>query len=342
MINHETITNLLENACPAIQYRIRMEILGQSSADERVAALQDRILQDELVKAAIEWQGSEEWKNSQLHGSKGIEAGVRILCEKGVTKDNPVIHKALNALRTEPDILYRGIGKPGKILDELGFGGSEMIKAVVFAYAGSEHEPCVEEQIKIALEGIESILCVESISDITDKYKNKLVFKPAVMWPSIYHLRLLANTRQWRTPDNYRLVIKGIKKLVELSPIPHISVRKQSQLIAPASFAMQDFHPKMEQMDGALWMQWFHRTELLSRIGITSSIVELKEQVRRLDKILKQGHGWFMEKLSHSYFMHWGAYTGLYLEKDWRSSKRRMYDLTFRSLIIKHKFQDTA
>jgi hypothetical protein len=43
--------------------------------------------------------------------------------------------KAIDALRKEPDIIYMGIGKPGKVLDDLGFGGSQMIRAVVFAYA---------------------------------------------------------------------------------------------------------------------------------------------------------------------------------------------------------------
>jgi hypothetical protein len=162
------------------------------------------------------------------------------------------------------------------------------------------------------------------------------------MWPSIYHLRLLAFTNKWRTPENYHLVIEGIKKLVELSPIPHINVLNQSQLIAPASFAMQDFSPNLEQMSDAMWMPWFHRMELLSRLGVLQSIVELQKQVVRLDKILQQGQEAFTRKISHSSFMNWGVYTGLALEKNWRTPKRRVYDLTFRSLLIKHPFQATA
>ena len=340
--HQEAIADLLKNACPSIQCRVRIEILGQPDTDNQVEDLQNRILQDNLVKEAIGWQGSDEWENSQFHSNNGIESGVRILCEKGVRRDHPTIKRALNVLKKQPDIIYRGIGKPGKILDELGFGGAQMIKAVVFAYPGAEHESCVKEQIKIALEGLEFIGCIESVDQLTETYKNKLVFKPTVMWPGIYHLRLLAHTRQWRTPENYQLVMKGVKKLVELSPIPSIHVRKQSQLIAPASFAMQDFNPNMEKMSGAMWMEWFHRMELLSRIGIVSSIGELQRQLTRLDEMLKQGSGWFMEKISHSSFMNWGTYTGLSLEKDWRSSKRRMYDLTFRSLIIKHPCHETA
>ncbi len=342
MGNQEIITHLLENACPSIQWRIQEEIIGQRPTDQHVDALQNRILQDHLVKEAIGWQGSDEWKSSSFHGARGIESGVRILCEKGVLKDHPAISKALDALRKEPDIIQRGIGKPGRILDELGFGGSQMFKAVVCAYAGAEHEPGVEEQIRIALEGFESILSVETIEDITEKYKNKLVFKPGAIWPGIYHLRLLAFTSQWRTPENHHLLVGAIKKLVDLSPIPHISVLNHSQLVAPASFAMQDFNPTLEGMNGAMWMQWFHRTELLARIGAIGPIAEIRKQMLRLDEMLKQGNGWFMKTCSHNSFMDWGAYTGLGLENDWRSSKRRMYDLTFRSLIIKHHLKKTV
>jgi hypothetical protein len=38
--------------------------------------------------------------------------------------------------------------------------------------------------------------------------------------------------------------------------------------------------------------------------------------------------------LNHTYFRKWGAYTGLMLEHDWCDPQRRIYDLTFRSLII--------
>lgn len=335
----EIITALLQNACPSIQYRIRTEILGESFNDE-TNSLQRQLSQENVVQKVLSWQGSDEWRSSSFHGKNGIEAGVRILREKGITQEHPVIMAALNLLRKEPDIIYRGIGKPGKVLDRLGLGGSQMIRAVVLAYAGTEDDSCVEEQIMVALDGFKSILSVRNLDEIIDYYKNKLVFKPGVMWPSIYHLRILAYTSKWRTPENYRMVVAGIKKLVELSPIPQISVLQKSQLIAPASFAMQDFDPNMEKMSGAMWMQWFHRMELLSRLRVIQSISELQKQVIKLDEILKQGKEWFTRKVSHSSFLNWGCYTGLSLEKDWRTTKRRVYDLTFRSLLIKYPFQE--
>jgi hypothetical protein len=52
--------------------------------------------------------------------------------------------------------------------------------------------------------------------------------------------------------------------------------------------------------------------------------------------MLATGQGRFTKALSHTYFRKWGAYTGLMLERDWRDPQRRIYDLTFRSLLILH------
>lgn len=93
--------------------------------------------------------------------------------------------KALEALERYPDRLGRGIGKVGKLLDEKGFGGSLMIRATVFAYAGVEEKPFVEEQVDAALGGFEAVLDVASVEELVEEYKGKLVFKPNVQWPSI-------------------------------------------------------------------------------------------------------------------------------------------------------------
>jgi hypothetical protein len=260
----------------------------------------------------------------------------------GVSSEHPAIAAALQALRTEDGIIYRGIGRPGKILDQLGLGGSQMIRAVVFAYAGVANEPCVEEQTRVALEAFKSILPVGDIGEITTEYRTKLVFRPGAMLPSIYHLRLLAHTSQWRTREKYQLVVEGVRRLVELSPIPAVYASDRTRLIAPASFAMRDFNPNMQEMSDAMWAQWFQRMELLVRIGVPQAIKALDGQLKMLDELLQEGNGWFARRLAHTSFMRWGVYTGLALEEDWRTPTRRSYDLTFRSLLIKHLSQASA
>ena len=326
---------LLEHAYPSIQYRTRSEILGQSPSDDIIVELQAQILQDLLVKEVLSWQQPDGWLAWDFHGGKSIETGIRILCEKGVRSDHPALAKALAALEEHTERLDRGIGKVGKILDERGFGGSLMIRAAVFAYAGLERRPFLQGQIAQALAGFQALLAVGSIAEITEKYREKRVFRPGVCWPGIYHLRLLAFTQTWRTPENLQMVAGAIRRLVELSPLPDIGVRHKSQVMAPPSFAMHDFNPDMSQMSDSDWMMWFHRMECLARLGVIRLVPELQEQTAVLAGML-DAKGWFARKLSHPYFNQWGAYTGLMLENNWQSSQRRMNDLTFRSNLILH------
>lgn len=336
------ISDLLANACASIKYRIKAEIMGQSTLDQEMLELQNQILQDTLVKKVFKWQQPDGWLGWDFHGAVSIETGIRILCEKGVLPQQPVLARTLRALEDYPDRLERGIGKPGKVLDEQGFGGSQMIRAAVFAYAGLEDKPFVKEQVEAALAGFKAVLGVNCINDLVEKYKGKLVFRPGVKWPGIYHLRLLAFTHHWRTTDNQRMVIAAVKKLVELSPLPDIHVRYKSQWIAPASFCMRDFKPDMNTLTNAQWMMWFHRMECLARMCIIHKIPELQQQLNILASMTNTGQNYFTKKLSHPYFTKWGAYTGLMLEPDWRAPIRRIHDLTFRCLLILHYGKERA
>jgi hypothetical protein len=330
------IEELLESACPSIKYRIRAEILGQSPTSQEMLELQDQILQDPTVQQVLRWQQPDGWLARDFHGTKSSETGIRILCEKGLSSQHPALARALQALEDYPERLERGIGKAGRILDELGFGGLMMIRAAVFAYAGMEDKLFVQEQVHEALLGFEAVLHVNSVNEVVESYRGRLVFKPGVRWPGIYTLRLLAFTRKWRTRENLELLAKAIQRLVELSPIPDITVRSKSQWIAPASFCMHDFNPELESMEDAGWMMAFHRMECLARLGVIPAIPELKRQVGMMEAMLESGDGWFTRKLNHPYFARWGAYTGLRLEPDWRHAKNRVYDLTFRSKLIRH------
>ncbi len=332
----DAIDHLLERACPSIQYRVRGEILHQPPSDPDMRRLHDQILQDEAVQTIFGWQQPDGWLAWSFHGTPGMEVGVRLLCEKGLDASDPVVGEALAVLEARPDRLYRGIGKVGRILDERRLGGAQMIRAVVFAYAGVEDTPFVRDQIADALDGFRALVEVASLDDLCDEYRGKLIFKLGALFPSIYHLRLLAFTQSWRAPETCDLVAAAIRRLIAFSPIPPIHVRHGSQWIAPASFCMDDFDPDMAMLDPAHWMMWFHRIELLARLGVVGAIPELQRQVIRLREMMTLSDGRFMYQLTHPYFRRWNAYTGLMLERDWRTLERRIHDLTFRSLLILH------
>jgi hypothetical protein len=330
----QALQDLRERACPSIVARIASEILQPARAPDR--GLQRLILQDPAVRLVLSWQQDDGWLAWDFHGAKSMETGIRILCEKGLDPWHPVVQKALHALEQYTDRLERGIGKVGRVLDEKGFGGSQMIRAALFAYAGAEDLPFVRAQISTALDGFRAVTKIRSIDEVAAQSKGRLVFKDDACWPGIYHLRLLALAHGWRSPQNTAMLSAAISRLVKLSPVPAIYVRHGSQLMAPASFAMHDFNPDMESMPDAEWMFWFHRMECLARLGVVSRIPALRAQVRALEVILGPGQGHFRRDLHSPYFTHWGPYTGLMLERDWRSPLRRTNDLTFRSILILH------
>jgi hypothetical protein len=327
---------MLATACPSIRYRMQVEILGRSSCEQGMRELQQAIQQDPLVKRVMGWAQQDGWLAWDFHGQQSTETGIRVLCEKGVGRGQPVLAAALAALQRYPDRLERGIGRIGRILDDGGFGGSRMILAATLARAGLEEAKIVREQVRIALECLCAVERIHSLSELVEPYRQQPVFRPGVRWPGIYHLRLLAFTENWRTPENCALAARAVQRLVDLSPLPSIHVRHRSQLVAPASFAMQDFNPDLRRMDPAQWMMWFHRTECLARMGIVHLVPQLREQVQQLADMVEQGAGAFRKPLHHPYFTRWGAYTGLMLEPDWRAARRRINDLTFRSLLIMH------
>lgn len=330
------IKMLLENSCPSRKFRIRRELLNEPVNSAENTKLQSEILKDEKVKEVLSWQKPDGWLGGKFHSGCDPETGVRVLTEKGILGENYIIRKALNVFKEREDTFDDGcLYKVGKILDQKHFGGSKMIRAVVFAYAGVEDEDLVQKEISEAIDGFRFVLSVNSIDEVALKYKNNiLVFKDNMKWPSVYHLRLLAFTKNWRSSENTDIILGAMKKLVNLSPIPEVKILYKSQVISPASAFMNDFNPKLEDLSAQDWMMWFHRMEMLARIGIINDIPELKKQVDYLKDYLIQNEGLFKLPLSHYYFHKWNMYVGLALEKNWRKSMARICDLTFRSLLI--------
>ncbi len=325
---------LLEFACPSIAVRTYRELLETPSVEP--PDLRTAVLADPLVQDVLGWVKPDGWLSDTFHGYNSMESAIRILCEKGVEATHPVLASALHALNVGDHKLDRGIGKVGRILDECGLGGSHAIRAALFARAGWEDHPDVADRAQEAIEAFEFAARTDDIARVTECYRGRLVFRDNCQWPSIYHLRILAFSTNWRSNLNLSRVTDGVANLVNLSPLPDIYVRNGSQLIAPASFAMHDFRSSLDSLSDAQWMQWLHRTELIARLGVLPRIPSLKSQIESLAGMLSE-EGLLVKRLSHVSFHRWGAYTGLSLEKDWRSPVRRTCDLTFRSqLIMKH------
>lgn len=329
MMYKDTIAFLSQQACPSIQARIHREFWHELDYP-----YQDEILADPLVQTAFSWSGNGRWENTIFHGYESMEAAIRILIEKGLNPNHAIIQSALNKLEQDSEYIYRGIGKPGRWLDEAGLGGSKIIRAYLFAKAGQPTHPFVTDEMPLVIDQFRSVLTWENYGQAAQLIKGKYVYQPGTVWPSIYHLRLLTYTTQWRNSQNMQLLQQVIQKLIDFSPMPPTYLKIKSQLVAPAGFAMADFNPKFENLSPFEWMQTIHRLELLARLGFFFTNPTLKQQRDWLDNHLQQNKGWSNLNLNHSSFKKWGAYTGIQLEKDWRSAERRRFDLTFRILLI--------
>lgn len=331
----KAIDFLLEYACPSIMYRTKKEILKEILSKEEYENAQNQILQDEQVRHVLSLQKEDGWIGKTFHGEDEPESGIRLLCEKGVDSKNTALVRAIDAIENLGEEFDQGcLYRVGKLLDEANLGGSRMMKACVYAYAGIDNTDFMNGQIDKALAAFRFVITVSQMNDVYMEKNGKKVFNENVPWPSIYHLRLLAFTNSWKNDDNRSMMIHSLNRLCEFGTIPHISLLHKSQLISPGSFCMIDFDVKLEDLSAKEWMMWFHRIELIARLGVINDVHILSKQVDQLEEILMKAEGVFSKKLSHYYFNKWTPYLGLALENDWRKKNARICDLTFRSLLI--------
>lgn len=328
------IAEILQNACASIRYRMRRELLAEDPTDPLMLDLQQQILRQPAVQAIQTIQAADGWIGVNFHGMEGTESGIRHLLEMGVEPEQPVLARALDAVRSHPEKWSQGIGKAGIQLDAAGLGGTHSIAAALLCQAGLEQEAPVADEFQHALTAFEAVLNIPTLHDLLGEWKGKQVLLPGRTWPSIYQLRLLAYAQSWRTPERMSMLAAAVEHMAHLSPLPSFSYKWKYRLISPASFCMHDFNPDVNRLTPAGWMMWFHRMELLTRLGIIPQTPVLQNQVEGMRSI--RAGGWFPLALEHSYFRHWGAYPGLMLENDWKDADRRRYDLTFRCLLIEH------
>jgi hypothetical protein len=249
----------------------------------------------------------------------------------GIPKTHSVVEKGLNALLKEnwlPDPWKWWDYKP-----EIGLFGADNIRAVVFSYFGIEEYDFIKTEIQRAFDVFNRVTEISSIESITGTYRNKLYFNSGIALPDIYYVRLLAFTKGWRNNNNTGALAKALRHLVELSPIPHIYIKWQNQLITPAQLTPQDLKKNLSDLQPIEWFAWLRTMEYFARMGVVKEIPAFLKQVNELKGILREGDGFFPFRPSTSTFEKWNAYAGLALEDSWKNGRWKS-DLTFRALLI--------
>ncbi len=340
MITNEIISTLLKQACPSIQYRFRKEILEENPdfAEYRAA-----ILDDSRVRYALSWQKENGFFGDFFHAGwipavkmkyfgTGTEAALRFLSEMGFTADYPEIKKCLDFLLTDgwnPDPwAWSKVFQP-----EIGLFGPDHVRAVAFAWFGTEQHPFIQAEIERSFGYVTGITGISSVDEITGTYGGKRCFLPGTPFPDLYCLKLLAFTQGWRTDTNVQSLATAVNRLIELSPLPPMYIKCKSQLIAPAAIQLPDYRRALPDISEKEWFWWMQGMELFARMGMVTKVEMLKNKALELRDLLEKGGVFFPFKPYARHFTQWGVYPGLALEDSWRRDKWRL-DLTFRSLLI--------
>jgi hypothetical protein len=263
-----------------------------------------------------------------LHGYDSLESVIKVFCEHGIAREDPwfrsTVERMLELDESDPQ-LYRGIGKPGRILDEHRCGGSRMIRAASLARAGLENEALIEAEVAESVDVLASMAGLREQSDVVLPHGDVFVIREGIGLPSYYHLQVLAFTHGWRTSENLARVRDGVDALCAV-PLPDAYVKEGSQIVAPASLRAGAWSRPWElekDFDRACWID---RVLLLLKAGLVSP----KFAAAVAEYVLTLPERWAKEIRASAPFLRWGAYTGVGLEPDWRSPRRKYADLWFR------------
>jgi hypothetical protein len=340
-MNQEGIKALTEKACASIRFRTRKEILQENPDNKKYLA---EILGDKRVKYVLTWQQPDGYLGKSFHAgwipdaklkyfNTGAETALRFFSEMGMPKSHPVVKKGLSALLKDnwnPDPWkWFKVYKP-----DIGLFGDDYCRAFIFSLFEIEEHDFIKTEIQRALETVKRVAEIPSFEGITGTYQNKLYFNRGIALPDMYHMRLLAFTKGWRNSKNSGALEKALEHLAALSPIPHIYVKCENQLVAPAIIHSQDLKKGPRSLGPKEWFSWMRTMELFARMGVVRKIPTFMQQANELKEMLLEGDGLFPLKPDDSqYFQKWNAYSGLALEESW-TNNRWKYDLTFRALLI--------
>ena len=347
MKRSDTIELLLDKACPAIRYRVRTEILGESPGSAAAEDLQAEILRDKRVQYVFAWQHTDGYLGqvfhsgmngslSQKESTKGAEGAIRFLREMGLRREHPRFRRALRALLRD-DWFRDTLGVCWTHYPDVGLQGLDLVRAATLAHAGFEdHEIIVQQQYE-SLRTVLGVKGIRSMEEITEPFQDRLVFKPGVAFPESYHLRLLAHTRRWRHGGNPLAVAAAVGNIFALSPHPTVKIRHKSRCLGPAAIGPRDLAADLDRMPTRDWGRWLETAEFFARMGIAQDLKPFAAQLDQLEELLDQGGGMFRRAYEQrgTKYLDWGSYGFGALESDWGGDKTA-YDLTFRCLLILH------
>lgn len=216
---------MFESISLPLRYRIAQLTGGEGVPRPGVADHPRTIARAKLIERGVE--------TLPFHGFDTLESILKIFGEHGIDKNDPYYRAAyhqVESLNQSTPQLYRGLTKPGLILDELRAGGAMLIRAAILARAGVEDETTIKDAIDESLDIFSGLAGVAHRDDLVMRYKDKFIVRSGVFLPSYYHLVILAFTQSWRTPQTTARIGQAVTNLCLLA-LPHALMKFGSQLL---------------------------------------------------------------------------------------------------------------
>jgi hypothetical protein len=330
------INFLLNHAGATIVYRVKNEVL--KSSDSSDIDLQKAILKERDIASIISAARPDGWLGLYFHTRfKGampfqvFEVALRYLAEKGVDLSHDAFSGAARAYLTRnvDDPVYENSGRLGYDYTCMGLW---LIRGSGIARIGYEDRIDISKEIDTSLASFFNVLNYNSISDIVIKNrKGQYYFKEKLLWPCIYHLKILAYTYSWRTKDNIKLLASCVDKLLSFDVFePRIYTKINNYYASPCDAFTYNL---IESFDNETVGPWLDKMELFSRCGISKYSKKFKAEVGKLKATINESD---ISEISidERYFKNWSAYSGLKLEESWRSNIKKLCDINFRILLI--------
>lgn len=310
---------LRDHASPPIRYRTARDLLGETPDAELRAAVR-------AWPAAAALAGRQDpdgtWAG-RLHTAGGgrpylcTEACLRRLLDLGWDASDPAVARALQS----PHLLGRSLDEPVPLRDSLPPGAGTEIRAALLAEAGRTEPAALRNYAATVADGlVATYLGWAHGHALWEQRGAYCVLSHAVVWPTIYHLRLLASAE----PAIRERARPAAELAVAQPPPPGLRFEHDGRLYAPLPAA----HTCLFSPDP--WVR-LEALTLAARAGWVQDQPPLQEAAR-----------WFLAQADSDGFVslpgryrHFTSACHGALEPDWRQPRRRRADWTFRVALLR-------
>lgn len=347
-MREKIIDFLLSNADPSVVLRARRELLNGISKTKEDELLQ-KIRIQKNIQSILQAQKPDGWIGNYFHGQSkkfgagmydNMEVGLRYLAEKGFPADNEYITKAVHSFLVDgANCSEFRLHAPPDDYAHTAFG-VYLLRSSVILRAGHEYLLPTNDYIDLhhdVVFSFRTFLNVLNFADAdgaVDTSKRQLCFKPGVLWPCSYDLRILAHSQGWRSHRNISLLADSMNRLFSFRHVREkmIYTYIKGQFRAPCLAFIHSGMYNLGMLDDAYVN--FDLLELFARCGVVKQVPFLQNKYEYVLSLVDDDLD--VDYKIASGERNWGPYGGFALEEDWKSKTRKQCDALFRILMIMH------